>query len=769
MKRERVVITGLGLICALGNTADECFENAKNGKNGIKKTTTVDTEGCYADLAAEVTDKNAEKSGCDRSVSLALNAVKQAVSDAKITCFGEKTAVIFGSCIGGVRSGERYYGGFPTKENALNMPIAPIAVKIAEEYGAKGFVTNVANACAAGTMSISIACDLIEQGKQEVAIVGGSDAFSGVPFAGFLALHALDPKGCSPFNRSEGITLGEGAGALIVESYEHAKKRGAKIYCFVSGSGITADAYDLTAPRADGEGQINAIKIALSDANCTPGEVGYVNAHGTGTKKNDEAERLSLSKVFDGTTVDVSSTKSMTGHCLGAAGAMEAVFCVKTLESGYILPTTGFDEDSSEEQDGENKQTVNVVKNTAKKANLSAVMNNSFAFGGTNASVIFTKKAKTLNEENTEIERKAVITGIGITTPFAKNISELVEKVDGRKKPDSAVIHTEISVEELLSLGIKMPLYRKMDNLGKMVTVSGINALKDGKYDVNEENSFDTGIIIGTAFGSLGGGCDFQKTLVEKGIKAGSAFKFPNTVYNAAGGHLSICSGIKGYNATLTNGSQSGLECVAVACEEIKKRRAKAILSVGADDGGDTITDLYEKIGFFDGKDATRVLSDGAASVLVEEKENAFNRGAKVYCRVYGYGKSHFSTPYGDFCVDGDGVLSAIRQALTDAKTSAKEIGALYFDLPSEDVITKNKEIKELFGDVNTLNIKEYFGDGRASTAMLCVATAALTLSGAIKSIGKSENGKKVEKIMVISSATGGSCCAVVLGKDEGR
>lgn len=771
MKRKPIVVTGLGLICALGKSVDEAFENAKNGVSGIKKTVSINTDGCYADLAAEIPFFDETTDDADRTVCLALHAVREAVNEAKIDNFDEKTAVIFGSCIGGVRSGEKYYGGFPTRENALEMPIAPIAAKIAEELGAKGFVTNVANACAAGTMSISLACDLIEDGKADVAIVGGSDAFSSVPFSGFLALHALDGKGCSPFNRSEGITLGEGAGALVVESYEHAKKRGAKIYCYVLGSGITADAYDITAPRPDGEGQIRAINNALNDAKLNPADVGYVNAHGTGTKKNDEAELTSLNEIFLGTTVDVSSTKSMTGHCLGAAGAIEAVFCIKTLESGVILPTIGFEE--TEPNGSQENCSVNVVKNNAKIKQVSAVMNNSFAFGGTNASVIFAKNVKNQQSEKVDFKKKAVITGIGAATPFSKNLDEFLTIVGKDISAKQRVNYTTISNEELVNLGIKMPLYRKMDNLGKTVTAVGMAALNEGEYVVTDQNAFDTGIIVGTALGALGGECDFQKTIIDRGIKAGSPFKFPNTVYNAAGGHLSICSGIKGYNATVTNGAQSGLECIAIAKTEINRGRIKATLCIGADDGSETLTELYEKIGLLSRRaDGDGIcLSDGAAALLVEEKDNAIKRGAKIYCCILGCGKSHYGTPYGEFSVNIDGLLHAMRAATDDADVLPDEIGAVIgfgngvtcYDEAEKAVIRK------FFGkDVMVLSVKNSLGEGRAATAALGAVYGAAILSGKVNSI-KGKNRNEIQNVMVISVATGGSCCAVILGKDEGK
>ena len=224
------------------------------------------------------------------------------------------------------------------------MPISAIANRVAGVCHAGGIVTNVANACAAGTISIAYAADLIRAGKADVVLAGGTDGFSSVPYAGFLSLHALDENSCSPFNHSHGITLGEGAGVLVVESYEHAVARGAHIYCEILGSGISSDAHHITAPRPDGEGQMSAICGAIAEAGPTEADIDYVNAHGTGTAKNDEAEFLSLHTIFDGKndSLSVSSTKAMTGHCLGAAGAIEAVFAIKALVENTVPPTIGY-------------------------------------------------------------------------------------------------------------------------------------------------------------------------------------------------------------------------------------------------------------------------------------------------------------------------------------------------------------------------------------------------------------------------------------------
>ncbi len=350
---NRCVITGLGMITAIGNNVAECWKNAKQGVRGIAVTSTVETKNCYANLAAEVTDETLDDvddaMSMDRCAKLCVKATGEALRDAGLDSFGDSTqaAVIMGSCVGGVASVEHYYTHNKPAEDVPKIPISAIANQVAKTYHIGGVVTNIANACAAGTISIAYACDLIRAGKADVVIAGGADAFSSIPFAGFLSLHALDENPCSPFNRCSGITLGEGAGAVIIESYAHAMQRIARVYCAVLGAGVSSDAFHITAPRPDGKGQMHAIRRCLANSGVTPAEVGYINAHGTGTAKNDEAEFLSLHTIFDSENNDlsVSSTKAMVGHCLGAAGAVEAVFAVKALPENIVPPTVGIYEE----------------------------------------------------------------------------------------------------------------------------------------------------------------------------------------------------------------------------------------------------------------------------------------------------------------------------------------------------------------------------------------------------------------------------------------
>ena len=793
---KRCVVTGLGIICAIGNDVEETWKNALDSVSGIHKTTSVDTTNCYADLAAEVKcdtlddiDFPEEK---DRVSKLCIKATKEALADAGLSDFhdNQRVSVIIGSCVGGVLSVEHYHQHGRNENDIPKMPIAAIASQVAEFCHAGGIVTNVGNACAAGTISVAYACDLIRAGKADVVIAGGADTFSSVPYAGFLSLHALDENGCSPFNHCKGITLGEGSGVVIVESYEHAKARGAKQYCEVLGASVTSDAHHITAPREDGVCQIEAINRAIRNSGIKKSDIGYVNGHGTGTAKNDNAEFLSLHTVFDeeNPNLSASSTKVMTGHCLGAAGAIEAVFSIKALTTNTVLPTLNYSEEDSQLLK-EKAKNLDFVQNKPRSKELNSVMSNNFAFGGTNASIIFSKQPGNVTSQSAR-DKKIAVTGLGIVSPLGNSKESYLSSIKGGFKPESASIHSTISEVDYNELGVKMAFYRKLDNLSQLQTVSGMRALKDAAFVVTEENAKDIGIIVGTSEGALGSTYDFEEIIAANGNSKGSAFKFPHTVYNAAGGYLSICSGIKGYGVTVTTGPLSGLDSIGYSMNVIRDGQECAMMATGTDENLPIITEFFQKLHFASDSVVAPysasngfVVGDGSTSIILETEEYAKKRGAKVYAYMLGYGTGRKNVKFGKLSGSGEALDIAIKDALKDAGLSIGDIDAIFgfangFDVV--DSIEKNAYIR-VFGDkipsIPLIQVKERTGEGRAGSATLAAAHAALMLSGELsaddayfvgadgKTEKKSVESKNLKNVLVTSFATGGSYSAVVLGK----
>jgi len=408
--KNRVVITGIGAVTPLGNNAAAFWSGIKEGKCGIDNITLFDTEKFKVKIAAEVKDFKPEEymdrkeaKRMDRYCQFAIAAADEAVKDSGLDLESmnrERLGVLIGSGIGGLATIEREVRTLvekgPNRVSPLFIPMAignMAAGNVAIRYGAKGVCTSVVTACATGNNAIGDAMRMLQYGMADVFIAGGAEAsITEIGLAGFTNLTALsnsnDPKHAStPFdaNRS-GFVMGEGAGILILETLEHAQKRNAKIYAEVVGYGTTCDAHHMTAPAPDGEGGARAMKIAMEDAGITAEELSYVNAHGTSTPLNDKFETMAIKSVLGeyAYKVPVSSTKSMTGHLLGAAGAIEAIVCIRALQEGFIPPTIGY---STPDPDCD----LDYVPNVGREAELTYAASNSLGFGGHNATVIFKK------------------------------------------------------------------------------------------------------------------------------------------------------------------------------------------------------------------------------------------------------------------------------------------------------------------------------------------------------------------------------------------
>lgn len=800
---KRCVVTGLGMINAIGNTVEESWNNCINGVSGIKEVKSIDTSACYAHLGAESAenfdvDAGEDADKMDRVSLLCVKAAREALADAGIDMSQEnpdRVGVIIGSCVGGAISIQKFFTEHETNPEStdagdiIKMPIGAIASNVAKIAGAKGVVTNVGNACAASTISIEYACDLIRSGVGDVFIVGGSDSFSALAFGGFTALHALDDEPCSPYNKSKGITLGEGAGILIIESYEHAAARQAKVYCDVIGGGISSDAHHITAPRPDSEGQMNAMKWALESAQLKPEDIDYINGHATGTPLNDSTEIQAMQTIFgnnENTSVD--STKSMVGHCLGAAGAVEAIYTVKAMTTNTVPPTTRYSEEDLENLK-EKAGKLDFITNVKKEREIDYAMTNNFAFGGNNASVIFAKKESKVKEQ---ADNKVLVTGIGLVSALGNSVeaykTALKENTD---RVEDGSISANVGADDYKNHGIKLAFYRKLDKLSQIQVVSGRSCLKDAGVEVTDDNATDIGIIVGTSDGPATDIIEFHEGLIKHGLQAGSAFIFPNTVYNAAGGYLSINSGIKGINVTVTNGMQAGLQSVCYAYNAVRTGEEKMMLASGVDENTDTMKLLYGKLGYYDNSSSpkpydmsgkTFVLGEGSTTLMLESEESAKSRAAKVYAEVAGYGMAHEAVSAGTIDGSGAALDRAIIKACEAAGISVDDIDAVVgFGNGNETVDrTEMESYGRVFArEIPVLSVKDYVGEARAAAAALGAAHAALVLSGELENNQNAyifENGKATQKtvetasykyVLAASFAPGGSYSAVVLKKAD--
>ncbi|MFC3883718.1 beta-ketoacyl-ACP synthase II [Bacillus songklensis] len=410
MEKKRVVVTGLGAVTPIGNDVDTAWNNAIAGVSGIGPLTRLNPDEYSAKVAAELKDfqpenyfDKREARKMDRFTQYAVAASLMAVKDANLDITEEiapRVGVWIGSGIGGMETFESQYETFLEKGYRRVSPFfVPMMIpdmaagQVSIALGAKGINSCTVTACATGTNSIGDAFKVIQRGDADVMVTGGTEApITKMSVAGFCANKALstnpDPKtACRPFDRNrDGFIIGEGAGVLVLEELEHALARGAKIYAEIVGYGATGDAYHITAPAPGGEGGVRAMRQAINDAGLQPSDIDYINAHGTSTEYNDKYETMAIKEVFGDHAykVAISSTKSMTGHLLGAAGGVEAIFSVKTIENGIIPPTINY---KTPDPDCD----LDYVPNEARKQEVKTVLSNSLGFGGHNATIILKK------------------------------------------------------------------------------------------------------------------------------------------------------------------------------------------------------------------------------------------------------------------------------------------------------------------------------------------------------------------------------------------
>lgn len=409
MSRRRVVVTGLGLVTPIGNNVADSWASSLAGKSGANRITKFDTEGFRVQIGANVKDfdpllymDEKEVGRNDEFIQVGIAAAVQAIQMAGLEDAPDKDriGVAIGSGIGGINTieathstvldrGPRRVSPFFVPSSVINMVAGNLSIR----FGFQGPNIAIVTACTTGTHNIGYGARMIQYGEADVMVVGGSESStSPVTIAGFSSMRALSTRNDEPEKASrpwdkgrDGFLLGDGAGALVIEEYERAKARNAEIFCELTGFGVSADAHHITSPPDDGRGAVASMNNAIKDADITPADIQYINAHGTSTPQGDIAETESIKSVFgNDTKVAISSSKSMIGHLLGAAGAVEAVFTSLAVKEGIAPPTINLD-DPDEQCD------LDFIPHTARELPINHALSNSFGFGGTNGTLIFSR------------------------------------------------------------------------------------------------------------------------------------------------------------------------------------------------------------------------------------------------------------------------------------------------------------------------------------------------------------------------------------------
>ena len=811
-KRERVVITGVGICSAIGHDK-EAFTNglfACESAVGTSEEFNKYFDNCVAaQIKDEVqyeglTDKQIET--YDRVALWGYKVGREALLDADITNASDKLEM-------GTMLGVSGAATEPFMRIMDNDPVPMDQVASAGNYGsAAPIVTSllglgggyevVATACTASTNALGLAFDAIQNHKTERMLILGSEPLYLPTFSGFKILDAMAPGPCSPFSGEPGMSVGEGAGALVLETYESAKKRGARIYCEIMGYATSCDAYHETSPEPKGDGATMVMNLALRNSNITADQIEYINAHGTGTAANDRAETSAINRVFaksEGELVDipVSSTKSYFGHNISAAGVMEIVACLVTMPEKKLLPTLNF----SEPRDYVN---LNVIKNEFMDKEVDLFMKNNYAFGGNNCCLIASNKpgAHEVSEYKTN---RVAITGMGSISAVGIGQKGLAEGLTAAHSADAEPVSEEQAFQVLNptasdeatdfhwlteSAQVRdtlktLPLNdngeltlrrypaakfnarkvlrsvdtRKMHavNLNAMVALE--QCLSDAGLKVGKSNRDDFGMVMGLSRGPQTALDNFFSSMNPEPSQVRTS-EFPKALYNSVSSGCATIKGMRGYNTTLATGYSASLGAVMQAYEVVRQDMQPFMLAGGADEGAvgfsmvmhaahqdeavnyDLSADTFKP---YDTDSKGYHMGEGAGLLMLESVESAQERGATIHAEIIGCGRANSPT---DTKVDkADALQRAIQAALKEANISASELDMVCgtsWGHPDADE-TELAGVKLALGD-NTMdtpytNMNGHLGFVESSGAVLnLMATVDCMEKGLIHPIARSEN-----------------------------
>lgn len=665
MKEDRIVITGMGAVTCNGRTADEIISNVNSNISGIKECTRFDLMGLKSNLVGEINYESLYEilpntDNVERTIYLAYYAAWLAIEEAGIdfASLDKNVAIVLGSLFGGFNSSVYVHEAFLEDHRLENIDVGvldyfnPCSIPnyLSEKFNIKGIKFVVSNACASGGSAVGVAYDLIRAGLVDVAIAGGADELNRLSLAGFNSLGALNPNNCTPYTHSAGINIGEGAGIFVVEKSSDASARGATPKVEIIGYELSSDAFHITSPDPNGEGALRTMKAVLERNNISPENVSYINGHGTGTTGNDSSEIKSVKRLYDG--VDgigkLSSNKGVVGHCMGAAGAVELFIAAKSIENKTIPPTF-----HSEKQ----KVLAGLeVVTQAMPNDCSFVMSNSFAFGGNNVTVGISAPGEFCTSQfgRDLLDDDIVITGIGCVgnkhTSFEEYVALLVNNDNEFAADDSYVgkyssVYHGVIPEYDYRRYMSPDFFRKTDLISKLSLISSIGAIKDAEMKILREVEARTGLVYGTGTGPISTIEKLNLDIINGGLSKMNAFAFPNSVCNAAPGYITMNSRIKGTTITINCEGITFVSGLLYAKLVLLQNKADYVIVTVADDYNEVYHAAFDRMGrlhknnkvekFFCPQNTT-VLSPGSVSVVLERKESAANRKAKMYAKIAG-------------------------------------------------------------------------------------------------------------------------------------
>ena len=791
---ERVVVTGVGLVTPNGIGTEASWQSLINGQSGVGPITLFDATDAYSTrIAAEVKNFDAAEfmerkkiKEVSRFTTFAMAATKMALDQAQLDLTEEerdRAGVFIGVGLGGLENLERCTLTLdkkgPGKVSPYFIPslIANMAAgQVSIAFGFRGPSLAHTSACSSSGHAIGEALRMMQRGDAEVMIAGGAEStITPIGIAGFSAMFALsrrndDPEGASrPWDKGrDGFVCGEGGGTLILETLTRAKKRGAKILAEVVGYAATSDAYHITKPAPDHAHAARAMRGALKDAKLNPEQIEYVNAHGTSTPIGDVEEARAVANTFGAHALDkklwVSSTKSMMGHLLGAAGAVEGIVTVLALRDQVAPPTASFT--GLDPQCG-----LDPVAGTGRPMVLDTALSNNFGFAGANATVAFARPGGPGAPAPAVGPDEVVVTGFGVITSAGEGAEALWEAyAAGRRQgvPEDGLRLARVEFDRSAAGSAKAR--RRMDRVSQLAVAACRAALGAAGADADADALAATGVVLGTGIGPMESSERFTVPVLSSGAQAANPAVFPATVYNGAAGQVAMALGTKGPTSTLTSGHAAGAAALGAAYDMLRAGRAERLLVPAVEAFSPGTLDAYRSIPLFGSAAGRRyTLAEAGIALVLERRASAERRGAPVHAVVLGHATASDACGIGRWDPSGDGMERAMREALRGAGLRPDQVSAVWAnaaglaaaDRPEQAAVERVFDMSRVRFEAPKRVLGEPAGAGAHLSAVLAV--------------GAWREGGAHRPVLVNSSSLGGTHTSLVLspaplqGTESGR
>ncbi len=789
----RIVVTGMGVWCPIGKTIEEMVKSLESGRTAIESHddiipgTTV-WAALVADYDPSEFFSQEDREKFDRTAQMGYLAASQAMRDAGVTIPEDATrcALILGTSHGGRSQLDRFVdSGNNIDAEGMSVRILETSAHyhqtaaVASKLGIHGPTVTLSNACSSSGAAIAYAIELIRSNKCDWVLAGGADGFSKLTFAGFAALGAMADGPCAPFSEPVGLSLGDGAGFVVIESLEHAQRRAARAHAELLGYGLSWDAYHITAPEPAGEGMNRAIAMALSSAGLKPEQIDYVNVHGTGTRSNDAAETVGLKRFFEGdgqkigNCPPISATKSFTGHMLGASSVLGVITSIVGMQNNWLPPTANF----TEVRPG---CELDCIPNVPRSAPIDYFMAQSAAFAGANAVIVGGRPDSAPTQQDFAAEEDIVVSGIGVISPIGLNANEFAQSItEGRSglSPLSDAQWSECA--EYLSGQVRdfnprklMPTLnlRRVDKVAAYATIASSLALQNARLWPVPGDGGRIGLVVGVARGAATSYEKYLGSVKGGNWNAASAVYFPNLVMSSVGGQVSSSLGIRGITSSLVGAGAGGLQALTHAFELFRRNKHQdAVVVVTSDELAPLYMQLFKRMGVLrNGAVASQsymVLGEGAVAWVLERASSAAQRSVQPWGRIRSYGLSSDANQPRGIDEGGKWLNRAIDTAVESGRLATSDVNVVYKLACGRAKLDarENASIASRFGsDAKCKSVTPLTGYAEATSAMFNATAALLDLKGS--AFGEEARPKTA---FVVASGEEGSNAVVCLDRGE--